>query len=402
MKIGIVTTWFERGAAYVSRQYVDALRASGHEVFVYARGGESYAKGDPNWDFDWVHWGKRSLLCDRSWTDRGDLKNWLLKNHIELVLFNEQQTWGPVLLCRELGLKTVAYIDYYTEKSVPNFALYDALICNTKRHLSAFDWHPGVFYVPWGTDTELFSPQDASGALVASDLVTFFHSAGMSPFRKGTDLLLRAFEQVKGRTRLIIHTQVDLVAVFPNLSELIEKLESTGRLECITKTVTAPGLYHLGDVYVYPTRLEGIGLTICEAQACGLPVIVPDCAPMNEFVPNDTVGRIAGIDRLVARHDGYYWPQCWVNLESLAAQMQVYVDAPESTEASKKAALQYARESRSWDSNRSELDELLEQVTLCGKLIDVPVESGVSCVMRNIHWKLSGLKKRVMNFFHSS
>ena len=33
MKVGIVTTWFERGAAYVSRQYAQLLEAD-HEVFI--------------------------------------------------------------------------------------------------------------------------------------------------------------------------------------------------------------------------------------------------------------------------------------------------------------------------------------------------------------------------------
>ena len=40
MNIGIVTTWFERGAAYVSKQYKDSLEECGHKVFIYSRGGE--------------------------------------------------------------------------------------------------------------------------------------------------------------------------------------------------------------------------------------------------------------------------------------------------------------------------------------------------------------------------
>lgn len=43
MNIGIVRTWFERGAAYVSRQYMEVL-AERHNIFIYARGGESFAK----------------------------------------------------------------------------------------------------------------------------------------------------------------------------------------------------------------------------------------------------------------------------------------------------------------------------------------------------------------------
>lgn len=53
MNIAIVTTWFERGAAYVSRQYRQALMRS-HQVFIYARGGEAYAATDPVWNGRWV------------------------------------------------------------------------------------------------------------------------------------------------------------------------------------------------------------------------------------------------------------------------------------------------------------------------------------------------------------
>lgn len=35
MNVGIVTTWFERGAAYVSRQYLEALRSdSNNSVYI--------------------------------------------------------------------------------------------------------------------------------------------------------------------------------------------------------------------------------------------------------------------------------------------------------------------------------------------------------------------------------
>ena len=43
MNIGIVTTWFDRGAAQVSKQYMDVLQEN-NDVFIYARGGEKYAK----------------------------------------------------------------------------------------------------------------------------------------------------------------------------------------------------------------------------------------------------------------------------------------------------------------------------------------------------------------------
>lgn len=40
MNIGLVTTWFERGAAYVSKAYLNSLKTD-NNVFIYARGGEN-------------------------------------------------------------------------------------------------------------------------------------------------------------------------------------------------------------------------------------------------------------------------------------------------------------------------------------------------------------------------
>ena len=53
--------------------------------------------------------------------------------------------------------------------------------------------------------------------------------------------------------------------------------------QIINKTISAPGLYYEGDVYVYLSRLDGIGLTVAESIAAGMPILVPDDAPMNEF-----------------------------------------------------------------------------------------------------------------------
>ena len=98
MKIAIVTTWFERGAAYVSRQYRDLL-AGEHEVFIYARGGEERARGNPVWDDGRVAWA-RSLPTHGNTAFRlGRFRRWLRRLSPDLVLFNEQQWWPPVLLC---------------------------------------------------------------------------------------------------------------------------------------------------------------------------------------------------------------------------------------------------------------------------------------------------------------
>jgi len=346
VRIGIVTTWFERGAAYVSRQYRDVLSKE-HDVYIYARGVVT-AKENPEYDSPGVTWGKMSGIPLASALDVRDFQQWIENNALDIVFFNEQSWWDPVLLCNKLGIKTGAYIDYYTKDTVPLFGIYDFLICNTRRHYSVFDWHPQAYYVPWGTDIQLFSPSDHN--LAKAGVVTFFHSCGYSPERKGTDLLLQAFANLTGPARLLIHSQGDLRKLIPELSSLVNELVLAGRLEIMEETVAAPGLYYLGDVYVYPSRLDGIGLTVAEALACGLPVITSDNGPMNEFV-NENIGKLVDIVRYSSREDNYYWPQCEVDIDKLTRCMQEYINDIDSIQSYKQRARSYAEDNLDWDTN---------------------------------------------------
>lgn len=146
MKIGIVTTWFERGAGIVSRQIADSLQNSS-EVFVYARG-EKYAKGDPKWDLPFVHWGKRLHWAGSGKIDKQDFINWMKSNKLDAIIFNEQRWWQPIIWAKDFGIRTRAYIDYYTEETIEKFAAYYFLVCNKLRHYSAFKWHSGASYLP--------------------------------------------------------------------------------------------------------------------------------------------------------------------------------------------------------------------------------------------------------------
>ena len=363
MNIGIVSTWFERGAAYVSRQFMDVLQQTDH-VFIYARGGEKYAQGNPKWDMPNVHWGKKSIgkrgVFGGTYIDRSDFLKWLKRNRIDVVLFNEQQWFQPMKWCKELSIKTIAYVDYYNEKTIPLFDIYDSLICNTKRHTFAFRNHPQVNYIKWGTDTNLFKPAERK-----NEKLTFFHSAGMAPMRKGTDILLRAFFSVKNRkgTLLLIHTQVDLLSLFPAMKDMILNMVSEGSLEIVTKTITAPGLYYRGDVYVYPSRLDGIGLTLMEAISSGMAVITSDNAPMNEFI-DPSFGLLCKIDYEYSRLDGYYWPMCVPSEISLAGILQDFVDGKYKIEEMKANARTYAVEELDFMKNCQSLHEIIRQTKI--------------------------------------
>lgn len=355
MKIGIVTTWFERGAAMVSRAFRDVL-AKNNDVFIYARKGERYGRGDPVWDTPDVTWGPMRSREDKprgiKWSH---LKKWAVEKQIDLLIFNEEHNWAPIVFARrELDCKIAAYIDYYTQDTVPFFQLYDSLICNTRRHHSVFDWHDNAVYIPWGTDINLFCPSSDSES--AAEPIRFFHSAGMNPDRKGTLIALKAFQAVRGECQFNLHVQQPLDG-YPEIKRICE---SDSRIRVIEKTIGAPGLYYLGDVYVYPTILEGIGLSVPEAMSCGLPVVITDNGPMNEFVASDEVGRRVRPKAYRGRSDGYYWAESYCDPSDFAAQMQALVDRPQDLEQMKRATRQYAVEHFDWEKNASGLSAHLE------------------------------------------
>jgi len=369
MKIGIVTTWFERGAAYVSKQFMETLQSLGHEVFIFARGGESFAKDDLKWNLDNVTWNKFLYSPINTDIAKKQYEDWLKANKIEAVIFNEQHYWAPIIWTKKLNIPTIAYIDYYTKETMPIFEIYDQLWCNTKRHFSVFNWHSGAKYIPWGTNIKLYgSHPDNTEYTKIADKRVFFHSAGMNPHRKGTDLFLRSLAKIDDieleKCQIVIHTQVDLIKAFPNLKQQIELLQSAGLLLIIHKTVSAPGLYYLGDAYVYPTRLEGIGLTIAEAMAAGLPVIISDEQPMNEFV-YDNYPFLVDIESEGTRGDGYFWPEIEVSITSLAQKISTIINLPESELTLLKShCIEHAKTKLNFSENISELKNCISTIEL--------------------------------------
>lgn len=333
MVIGIVTTWFERGAAYVSRIYKELLEKEGHTIYIFARGGEnlSGSVGDL-WN------GKEVTRSNRyidTTIDKRLFKHWLKKYGIEAILFNEQQDFRILAWLKKNypQIKIAAYVDYYTEYTIPWFEIYDFLICNTHRHMQAMKNHPQKYYIRWGTDTEVFKPGNER-----HEVVTFFHSAGLA-VRKGTDLLIDAYihGKIYEKAKLVIHTQKPIELCCPYKKDELEKYN----IEVIEKTVPAPGLYYRGDIYVYPTRLDGLGLTMYEALSCGLPMITTDFPPMNE-VGDETIVKRVKVADYYSRGDAYYFPMAICDESSLIDAMKWYAERPDEVEKQKKLAREYA------------------------------------------------------------
>lgn len=56
--------------------------------------------------------------------------------------------------------------------------------------------------------------------------------------------------------------------------------------------------YNYCDIFLFPTRLEGLSLTTLEAMACGMPIVTTDCFSMPELVVDGKGGYLCELDNV--------------------------------------------------------------------------------------------------------
>ena len=124
--------------------------------------------------------------------------------------------------------------------------------------------------VPYGVDLQMFSPPEPSKETGRFEVLY----AGQLSQRKGISYLLRGYRKFQRRdTQLtLIGEMIGPAAAFQSFSDVFRHVPH----------LTRPALanqYRRADVFAFPTLLEGMGLVVLEAMACGLPVIVTDQGP---------------------------------------------------------------------------------------------------------------------------
>lgn len=350
MNIAIISTWFPSGAGYVSKAYRETFEKD-HTVYIYARGGKKMS-GDKIWDDPFVTWAPTSIYNE---IKTSHFLNWLKIKKIDIVFFNEQHYWEPVIKAKQSGFLIGAYVDYYTEETVPLFKIYDFVICNTQRHFSVFNWHTNCLYLPWGTNLEHFKPRVNMINPVLTFIISLGWEGNYTGDRKGLNFVIKAFKEVKGDCLLKVYSQLSLTNCRLEWQELIE---NDKRIEFIVGTFD-PFPFNEGDVYVYPSRLDGIGLSLPEAIASGIACITTNNAPMNEFIKDFYNGRLVEVFRYVSRQDGYYWPQSLVSVESLKEVMEWYVSNKDIAIEHGENARKYAKSNLDWEFNSRNLNDNL-------------------------------------------
>jgi glycosyltransferase involved in cell wall biosynthesis len=159
-------------------------------------------------------------------------------------------------------------------------------------------YHRATWYVPNGVAEPTPRPADAIRSrfgLHGRDYVLF---VGRLVPEKAPDLLLRAFSAIEGDTKLVVAGGSSFTDEY--VRDLRSQAASDPRviLAGYVYGDVLEELYSNAAVFVLPSLLEGLPLTLLEAASYGIPVVASDIPPHVEIVGSDGPGR-----RLVAAGD---------------------------------------------------------------------------------------------------
>jgi glycosyltransferase involved in cell wall biosynthesis len=120
--------------------------------------------------------------------------------------------------------------------------------------------------------------------------------------RKNREIILRTFARIKDKWdgQLVFAG----AALTDELVKLANMLKVNDRVVQIVKpeSFLLEALYNKAFVFFYPSRFEGGGFPILEAQACGCPVICSsDCGPFPEIVENSATMYPSGDEESFAK-----------------------------------------------------------------------------------------------------
>ena len=150
----------------------------------------------------------------------------------------------------------------------------------------------------------------ASRLLAAPSLI----AVGRLEHCKGFDLLLRAFHQLQAKYPQWQLTILGEGGQRAALEELRSQLELTDRVHFPGAVTNVREYLQQADLFVLSSRIEGFPMALCEAMACGSPVLAADCLSGPRDIIEDGVNGVlvatediaalvAGLDALMSDPD---------------------------------------------------------------------------------------------------
>lgn len=291
MRIGIVTHWFNRGQAVVSRHLRSALDQLGHRTFVLARPTRASNRRPDYVDRADV-WDQPGVTEASAFeVPQAEYEEWARAHDLEAVFFDQNYQWAAIAGLRRRGIRTIGRFvwEAFAPGDVPGAqeafdVVYSLTACEQRRYAELGIESPRVV---WGCHPELLEvPVER-----AEHPVALFFPGGFMSKRKPLRMLLRAFAEVPSPDlRLVVKAQVSRRQKFVD-----EMAKRDPRITVIREDLpTAEHLRRFASCQacVAPSRWEGLGLHLYEATAFAMPILTTDIPPMNEVVRHEDNGLL--------------------------------------------------------------------------------------------------------------
>ena len=222
-------------------------------------------------------------------------------------------SWGYDLVMDADRSKWMQWVTRYTLKRSAFFTS-DAVVTRDKAVAFGMDPEKTVI-IPWGTDIEQFVPKKDESKKTALDnrkskignpkSITLFCSRTWESIY-GVDVLAKAFVKVAS-----VDPNVNLVLLGGGSqgAKIRQILMSGGVMERVhfggqIGQSDLPRWYHMSDIYISPSHVDGSSVTLMEALASGLPCLVSDIPGNKEWIQDGVNGwlfRDGDVDDLVEK-----------------------------------------------------------------------------------------------------
>ena len=237
-----------------------------------------------------------------------------------------------------------------------DFFTSDAQI--TRDKAVAYGMNPDRTVVfPWGVDLKHFSPEQLTVSKKTQVVKPKTQNARRKSFvlfcnrswepRYGVDVLAKAFVKVAKQREEV---SLLLLGGGSQTNALRQILMNGGVLDRVqfgghVSQRDLPRWYHMADLYISPSHVDGSSVSLMEALACGLPALVSDIPANQEWVSEGV--------------NGWLFPDG--NADILAEKILAVIAQRRKLTQIGRAARRSAEERADWKKNFAKLLEAYEQ-----------------------------------------
>ncbi len=373
MNVGIVSVWFNRGQATVARQIRSIFDEFGHSTFVLARPTKpkwaypNFVSKEDVWNQERVQVGSERDISQAEYLD------WVKKNNIEVVFFDQNYQFDEIAQLRSEGIKTIGrfvweqFAPHHVDAAKRAFdIIYSLTQCEVQRYSNLGINSP---YVRWGCHPEV----DAFRSERENKGKSFLYIGGFMSIRKPTAATAKAFSEVRTpENELLIKVQRPIKKTDFVLPETIKDLatprrkiiaddsyiRNDERIRIIDQDMTQDdylSLFANCDVSLAPSRWEGLGLHLFEAQSLGVPTITCNIPPMTEVIEDGVNGLLVDCKPIGFRENGLmaYEP----TIDGLRTAIAAFADPVRAKDLA--MGTKVVREKRNWSLTCEDYKELL-------------------------------------------